>query len=630
VIIEPSQASDAQAADGLLGDELQAADELLGDEHLTRSERLRRVWRRFGKDVRRRRRRLAGGMLFSVLLGISRVVEPWPLKVVFDQVLFHRPATGLTTRVFLVFGNSPTAILTAAAVVLMCAGIAHGISYYYQDYLLSTTAQDIVYAIRTRLYRHLHRLDLSFHLSRHVGDTLVRLSADIIMLRDVLVDGLVTLGSGVVMVVLMLIVMMLVDPVLTALAVTTMPLAFVITYAYGDQIRVRSRKQRKREGEIAALMHQSLAAIAVVQLHTAEAEEEERFRRANRRSLKEGVKTVRLEARMNRAIEVALAFGMVVVLWAGTLRALHNHISPGDLIVFIAYLRAAYRPLRRASKTVQRSAKALAAAERIVEVLEIEPRIRDAPHAHPAPAFSHQMRLEDVSFAYLPGEDVLSNVSLELPVGRCVALVGPTGSGKSTLLSLLPRLLDPTSGRVTFDGTDIRDLTLQSLRSQMAIVQQEAVLMGLTIAENIRYGCPDATDERVLLAALDAGLGPLLAHLRDGLGTVVAERGASLSGGERQRVAIARALVRDTPILLLDEPTAGLDMATKREVVETLLRVVEHRATLLITHDLALASRAEEIVVLNSGRVAARGSYEEIRESAEFLALTDGREKVLS
>jgi ABC-type multidrug transport system fused ATPase/permease subunit len=292
------------------------ADEALEDEQLKRTERFRRVWHYFGKDVRKRRRKLEGGMAFAVLLGLSRVAEPWPLKIVFDQVLFQRPARGFLTRAFLVFGPTPTDILTAAAVTLMFAGIVHGISYYYQDYLLSTAAQEVVYAIRTRLYRHLHRLDMSFHVNRHVGDTLVRLSADIIMLRDVLIDMIVTLGSGLVMVVLMLVVMVIIDPVLTALTVTTMPLAFVITYAYADQIRIRSRKQRKREGEVAALMHESLAAISVVQLHGAEAREEERFRIANRRSLKEGTKTVRLEARMNRAIEVALAFGMVVVLWA--------------------------------------------------------------------------------------------------------------------------------------------------------------------------------------------------------------------------------------------------------------------------------------------------------------------------
>jgi ATP-binding cassette subfamily B protein len=468
---------------------------------------------------------------------------------------------------------------------------------------------------------------MSFHVNRHVGDTLVRLSADIIMLRDVLIDMIVTLGSGLVMVVLMLVVMVIIDPVLTALTVTTMPLAFVITYAYADQIRIRSRKQRKREGEVAALMHESLAAISVVQLHGAEAREEERFRIANRRSLKEGTKTVRLEARMNRAIEVALAFGMVVVLWAGTLRALHNHISPGELVVFISYLRAAFRPLRRASKTVQRSAKALAAAERIVEVLEIQPVIRDAPHAEPAPSFSEALRFDGVRFAYTAGEDVLSDIFLELPAGGFVAIVGPTGSGKSTLLAMLPRLYDPTAGRITFDGRDLRELTLTSLRSQISVVQQEAVLMGLTIAENIRYGCPEATDDEVFEAAFDAGLAPLLEHLPDGLDTVVAERGASLSGGERQRVTLARALIRHTPIMLLDEPTTGLDPVTKRAVVDTLLRVIAGRTAVLATHDLELAARADEIIVLVSGRIVERGTYEQLsRESSEFRRLADALE----
>jgi ATP-binding cassette, subfamily B, bacterial len=609
-----------QTSDTELGD----AARFAADEHLSRGQRFARVWRYFGRDVRKRRRKLEGGMAFAILLGLARVAEPWPLKVVFDQVLFHRPARGTLTRAFLVFGNSPTHILTAAAVALMLAGLVHGMAYYYQDYLLSTAAQDIVYSIRTRMYRHLHRLDLAFHLSRPVGDTLVRLSADIIMLRDVLIDGIVTLGSGLVMVVLMLVVMLLVDPVLTLLAVTSMPLAFVITWIYGEQIRTRSRKQRKREGDVGALMHESLAAIATVQLHGAEEREEERYRLANRSSLKEGTKTVRLEAQMNRAIEVGLSFGMVVVLWGGTLRALHNHISPGDLVVFTSYLRAAYRPLRRASKTVQRSAKALAAAERIAELLEVRPTITDAGDAEDAPPFRHALQLHEVGFGYRPGCEVLSDVSLELPAGRFVALVGPTGSGKSTLLSLLPRLQDPTAGRVTFDGVDLRQLTLRSVRSQMSLVQQEAVLMSLTIAQNIRYGCPEASDEEVLQAALAAGLEPLLERLPDGLDTVVAERGASLSGGERQRVTIARALVRDTPILLFDEPTTGLDPATKRDVVETLVGVVQGRAAVVATHDMALAARADEIIVLVDGRVRARGTHAELhRSSLEFRRLAD-------
>ncbi|MDE3132207.1 MAG: ABC transporter ATP-binding protein [Acidobacteriota bacterium] len=597
-------------------------EEPLADEHLSRRERVARVAHFFGKDVRKRRRPLAAGMFFSILLGLARVAEPWPLKVVFDQVLFHRPATGFLTRIFLAFGPSPTDILSFATLVLMLAGIVHGVSYYFQDYLLSTAAQDIVYSIRTRLYRHLLRLDLAFHIERPVGDTLVRLSADIVMLRDVLIDSIVTIGSGLIMLVLMLVVMLLVDPVLTLLAVSVMPLAFLIAWIYGAQIRIRSRRQRKREGNVAALMHESLAAIATVQSHGAEAREEERFRAANRRSLKEGAKTIRLEAQMNRAIEVALALGMVVVLWAGTLRAMGNHMTPGDLVVFISYLRAAFRPLRRASKSVQRSAKALAAAERIIEVLEIEPRIKDSPGAHAASRLISAVRLDRVSFAYSPGCEVLSDVSLELPVGRFVALVGPTGSGKSTLLGLLLRLQDPTHGSVSYDGIDLRELTLASVRSQVSLVAQEAVLMGLSLAENIRYGRPEATDDEVLAAAVGAGLEPLLERLPDGLDTVVAERGASLSGGERQRVTIARALVRDTPILLLDEPTTGLDPRTKDAVSETLLRVVGGRAAVVATHDMQLAARADEIVVLVDGRLQARGSHEELsRGSLQFRRL---------
>ena len=621
LVTRPEDAEDAELLDEGEDDEL---DAVLGDEHLTRADRFRRVAHHFSKDIRKRRRRLAGGMFFSVVLGLARVAEPWPLKVVFDQVLFHRPPKGTLTHAFLVFGDTPTQILTAAAVVLMAAGLLHGVSYFYQDYLLSTSAQDIVYGIRRRLYHHLHHLDMGFHVDRHVGDTLVRLSSDIVMLRDVLIDGIVTLGSGLIMLVLMLIVMVLVDPVLTLVAVATMPLAFLITTVYGEQIRIRSRKQRKREGEVATVMHESLAAMAVVQLNQAEDREEQRFRIANRRSLKQGTKTVRLEAQMNRAIEIALAFGMVVVLWVGTLRALHNHISPGELVVFTSYLRAAFRPLRRASKTVQRSAKALAAAERIAEVLEIQPAVRDAPDARTAPRFARAISLSGVEFGYREGQEVLRGIDLEIPAGRSIALVGATGSGKSTLLALLPRLYDPRAGSVALDGADLRELTLASVRSQISVVQQEAVLMGLTLAENIRYGVSGADDEKVHDAALQAGLGPLLERLPDGLHTIVAERGASLSGGERQRVTIARALIRDTPILLLDEPTTGLDPATKHAVVETLLTVIGSRTAVIATHELELAARADEIVMLSDGEIVARGTYERLlRESPHFRRLAD-------
>jgi ATP-binding cassette subfamily B protein len=314
---------------------------------------------------------------------------------------------------------------------------------------------------------------------------------------------------------------------------------------------------------------------------------------------------------------------MVVVLWVGSFRAIHGHLSPGELVLFISYLRAAYRPLRRASKTVQRSAKALAGAERIAEVLSVPVAIKDAPDAEPAPPFAEAIRFEGVQFAYTDaGEAALRGIDLKLPQGRHVAIVGPSGSGKSTLLRLIPRLYDPLDGAVTLDGRDLRELTLESVRGQISVVEQEAVLMGISLAENIRYGRPDATDEEVEAAVEASGLSALVEQLPGGLDTVVAERGASLSGGERQRVAIARALVRATPILLLDEPTTGLDPVTKRGVIEALMRLTEGRTAVIVTHDLELAAAADEIVVLVDGVVHARGSYDELESgSAQFRLL---------
>src|SRR5919204_1220881 len=411
-------------------------------------------------------------------------------------------------------------------------------------------------------------------------------------------------------------VMLLVDPVLTGVALVVMPLIVLLSALYGHRIRHHSRKQRKREGEIAAAMHEALAAMDVVQLHGAGVREEQRFHTLNRKSLKRGAKAVRLEAQMNRGVELSLAGGTAAVLWVGTLRALHGAITPGELVVFISYLRGAYRPLRRISKTVQRSAKALAGGERIVEVLDIQPRLADSPDARPAPRFEGRLAFDHVDFAYTPDTAALQDVTFAVDAGATVAIVGRTGSGKSTLLSLIPRLYDTDRGHVTIDGVDVRDFTLDSLREQVSVVRQETVLFGLTVAENIRYGCPEASDDEVRAAAQAAGLDDVIARLPDGFETILSERGSSLSGGQRQRVALARALIRRAPLLLLDEPTTGLDAATQRDVRRALRELTHATTTLVVTHDLELAREADEILVLDRGRVAAQGSYENLLVSS--------------
>ncbi len=591
------------------------------DPPAPRSTRVRVVLSYFRKDVLRRRRKLALGIGCAVLYASARVVEPWSLKVVFDQVLFHKSAHGAWLAPFRIFGTSPYELLAAAGLLLALTGLVRGVSYYYEDFLLSSAAQEIVYGIRTRLYRQLHRLPVSFHRRRPTGDLLVRLSSDIILLRDVLVDAVVSLGTGAILLLLMLGVMLAVDPVLTVVSLAVMPLIVVFSAVYGRRIRASSTKQRKREGQVAAMMHEALAAMDVVQLHGAGEREQERFQQLSRKSLRQGTQAVRLEARMNRGVELALAGGTVVVLWVGALRALHGAITPGELVVFISYLRGAYRPLRRASKTVQRSAKALAAAERIVEVLAAEPELKDSPDARPAPRFEGRIGFEGVSFAYVQGKPVLEEVSFTAEPGTTVAVVGATGSGKSTLVNLVPRLFDPSAGRVTIDGLDVREYTLDSLREQISVVQQESVLFGLSIVDNIRYGCPDATDDEVWAAAVAAGLDEFLAA-PDGLDTVLTERGESLSGGQRQRVAIARALVRKTPILLLDEPTSGLDAQKERDVLAALRALGRDATTLLVTHDMRLVREADAIVVLERGRLVARGAYADLcARSRQFRRL---------
>jgi ATP-binding cassette subfamily B protein len=589
-----------------------------------RAQRTVAILMRFRKDIRKRRGALAGGTGFALVYAVARVAEPWPLKVVFDQVLFHRPTRyTLLIRPFTVFGTTPTALLAGAGLILAVLGIVRGMAYFWQDYLLSRAAQQIVYGIRTRLYRHLHRLPLAFHQRRSTGDLLVRLSSDIVLLRDVLIDSIVNLSSGIVLVVLMLIVMVIVDPVLTVAAAVVMPMVVVLSTIYGGRIRSNAKRQRKREGQAGAIMHEALAGMSVVQLHGAEEREQQRFHDVNRRSLKQGVKGARLEARMNRGVEIALAAGTVVVMWIGALRAMSGAITPGELIVFISYLRAAYRPLRRASKTVQRSAKAISAAERILEILDTAPEIADAPGARPAPPLRGRIAFEDVRFSYRPGEPVLDGISFAADRGARVAVVGATGSGKSTLLRLLPRLFDPDQGRIRIDGVDVREFTLQSLREQIALVEQESVLFGLSIAENIRYGKPDASEDEVLAAAAAAGVGEFVDRLPDGYDTVVSERGASLSGGQRQRVAIARALVRGCPILLLDEPSSGLDPVTRQEVFDALRVLMEGRTSILVTHDLRLVRNCDQILVMDAGRFVARGDYDSLlRDSPHFRRLS--------
>lgn len=592
----------------------------------TLAERLRRRLRRarsrarafarmaapFTPHLRRRRGRVALAALFTVGTMAVRLLEPWPLKLVLDAVILGR---ALPAPVAALLPQPPpqgTALLYGLAAAMVAVALAGGLLYYLQRLHAATLGQQVAADLRLDLYGHIQRLSFAFHDRRRTGDVLVRLTSDVRMLREALValplellqHALLTLG--------MLVVMLVMDWQLTLLAMTLMPgLAFLVR-RYRRPMKRAIRAQREREGHLATIASEALGAIRVVQGFRRERDEVRRFGGENRRSLRSGVKAARLEAKFKGSADFAVATVTAVIVTAAAHRVLAGTLSPGDLVVFVSYLRIYGRPLRRISRITERLVRATAAGERVLQLLRTRSEIADAPDAAPAPRLRGAVCFEHVHFAHRGGVQALDDVSLEVAPGDRVALVGPTGSGKTTLVSLVPRFFDPDRGRVCVDGLDVRGLTLTSLRRQITLVFQEPVLFATSVAENIAYGRRSATLEDVRRAAERAGIHRVIERLPQGFDTRVGERGATLSGGQRQCVAIARAIIRDAPIVILDEPTTGLDAESAALVLGALERLMEGRTVFRIHHDLAAVADVDRAVVLREGRIVEEGRPAEL------------------
>jgi len=393
-------------------------------------------------------------------------------------------------------------------------------------------------------------------------------------------------------------------------------LAFVVR-RYRRPMRAAIRKQRRKEGDLATVASDSLGAIRAVQGFRLEGREVSRFGGANRRSLKHGVRAARLEAKLRWSSDVAVGVVTALVVGLAARRILSGALSPGDLIVFVTYLRTFSRPLRQISRTTERVARTATAAERILEIMERVPDVRDLPGAVEAPAFRGGIEFDRVSLRHGTDPWVLRDVSLHVRPGEIVGIVGPTGAGKSSLISLVPRFYDPSEGCVRIDGHDARSVTLDSLRRQVSLVFQEPILFATTIAENVAAGRPGAHREEIVEAAHRAGIHHVIAGLPEGYDTLLGERGGTLSGGQRQCVAIARAILRDAPIVILDEPTTGLDLRNAAVVVAALRRLVEGRTVLMISHEPRYLKDADRIVALDHGRLVEEGSSERLATSAD-------------
>ncbi len=602
-----------QRKPGLVGAWLKSAR-----QSVTLARRFSQFTGRFTPHVRRQLGRLLPAQVAGIGYLFLGLLEPWPFKMIFDHIFLGNTMPDMLSGLEGLRVDSPLSLLNVFIGAIILIAVLRGVCYYFQSLLTSRAGQQIVANIRLDLYSHLQNLSFSFHDRRRTGDLISRLTTDIRILRDLFVALPVILCNELGLMIGMVVVMALMDLQLTLISLVTIPILAVLVKRYRLPMKQAIRKQREREGHLASLAAETLGAFKVVQGFHRERCEVKKFSAGNKKSLRSGLKAARMEAKLRWASEISVAIVAAIIMAIAARRVLAGVLSPGDLLVFVAYLRAFNRPLRRISKINERLARGTASAERVTDLLEIERDIRDREGAVNARIPRGRIRYENVVFSYAGGEPVLHDVSLELQPGERVAVVGPTGSGKSTLAALLPRFYDVTSGRITIDDMDVRDVTLKSLRQRVAIVFQDPILFATSIAENIAYGKPDATPEDIREAAERAGIAHIIEALPEGYDTILGERGGTLSGGQRQCVAIARAFIKDAPILILDEPTTGLDTVNASLVMDALARLMEGKTVLHISHQLEYIRDIDRVIVMRAGRIVREGQASLLKEGASL------------
>jgi ATP-binding cassette subfamily B protein len=553
------------------------------------------------------------GLLAAIGEGIANLLDPWPLKIVLDDVLRSQHTHGWLNRfIFSTFGSDKLAVLKFAVLAVFLIAVAGALCSYAEKYLTTSVGQWVMHDLRRILYSHIQRLSLAYHDQKQTGDLISRVTVDIDAIQSFIASGL--LGAVVDFLTLlgMVGVMFYINWRFTLVALSVAPALFAIVYSYTRRIKKAAREVRKKEGEMASIIQEVLTSIHVVRAFGREDYEQRRLEEQSLESVEAALHARSLKARLAPLVEIIVAVGTCLVLWFGARMVLSGALSVGSLIIFVFYLEKMYKPMQDLSKMTDSFSKAAAGYERIKEVLDTDNRVKDLRGAKPAPRFKGAIEFDHVNFAYNPETPVLKDVNLAIKPGQVAALVGPTGAGKSTIISLIARFYDPASGVVKIDNVDIRRFRQKSLRSQISFVLQDTVLFHAPIWQNIAYGKPEASRKAVLRAAELANAHEFIEKLLEGYDTMVGERGATLSGGQRQRIAIARAIIRDTPILIMDEPSSGLDAASERLVFEALDRLMEGRTSIVIAHRLSTIRKADVIFVVKDGTIVESGKHDEL------------------
>jgi len=544
------------------------------------------------------------------------ILEPWPLKMVIDYVLQskHMPQwlAALVTRFA---GSNPYAILDTAVVSVAIIAVIGGISTYSEKYLTTSVGQWVTHDLRRTLYHHIHRLSLSQHDQTRVGDLISRVTSDIESIQNFIVTALLGAVVSVFTLIGMIGVMFYLNWRFTLIALSVAPALFAVVFYYTRRIKKASREVRKKESELVSVVQEVLSSIRVVKAFSREEYEEERFETQSLENVESSLRARTIKAKLSPLVDVIVAIGTCLVLFYGARLVLSGGMTTGSLVVFIFYLGKMYKPMRDLSKMTDTISRAFVGYERIVEVLRTESQVKDKPGARNAPRFEGEITFDKVSFAYSNDQPILKDMSFQIRAGQVAAFVGPTGAGKTTIISLVARFYEPTGGIIKIDGGDIATYKLKSLRGQMSFVLQETLLFRAPLWQNIAYGKPQASRAEIVKAAEIANATEFIGKLPQGYDTLLGERGVTLSGGQRQRIAIARAVLRDSPILILDEPTSSLDASAETLVVEAMDRLMKNKTCIVIAHHLNTIRNANVIFVVKDGSIAEQGTHSELVES---------------
>ncbi len=569
-------------------------------------ERLRQsmaLYLRFAELLREHR--FAMGLVLSLVLATValELLKPWPIQWIIDSALIGEPTGGLSRADIILRGALMAAVLVALDVVLD----------YWAAIKTAEIGQSVVRRLRGDLFAHMLRLSPKFHARHKTGDLLVRIMGDVPLVRTVLVDSSVAMASRVLLVLGTVIAMAWVDWRTTLVVLAVVPAFMLVLRIFSKRLTIQSRKQREKEGELADSVHESLSATPTLQALGTEEEVGHMFARQNRRSARAELKSARLSARMGGSMELLFGVCTAAALWVGSTRVAEGALSTGELLVFVAYVRSLLKPVRATSKHSERWSKGIACAERLSSILDEPIAIVSGAESIQPAARPQTLQFVDVRFAYEGQVEALRGFSATFQRGQLAGLFGRSGSGKSTVAALTARLYDPDAGEVLLDGIDLRKHDLPALRASSALALQENVLFGMSLRDNLVLGKADATDDELHAALRAAGAAEFVARLPHGLDTELGSSGTGLSGGERRRICLARTLLRPAPVLVVDEPFAGLDAVAVEIVMRTLRERSQDSIVIVIAHDLDRLDRFDTIVYIEQGVVRDAGRHHELQ-----------------